>query len=313
VKGPRRTPSTPPLARSGWDPGGGRGGPLHQVLARQLWALGEPYHALLYFADEVRGAEREVGLGGFWSGYFAFRAAPMGAAGPDLVRATFYNFAPEFVARWVPAVWATVAPGAALAARLSGVDAAVRRVLGEDWAASAEAAELAALLRTAAEAAGTAGRPLAAANAGLPWPTEPHLVAWQALTTLREHRGDGHNAVLLGREIDGLAAHVLAAAAARAPREWLVRARGWDDVRWDAAAADLTARGWLDGDRLTPEGLAAVAAVEADTDRLAAGPWRALGEEGCARVAELLGPVRAAVVAAGVWPAGNPIGAPDPR
>jgi hypothetical protein len=52
--------------------------------------------------------------------------------------------------------------------------------------------------------------------------------------------------------------------------------------------------------------------IEADTDRLALDPWRALGDAGCERLAELLVPVRRAVVAGGAWPAANPIGAPDP-
>jgi hypothetical protein len=40
-------------------------------------------------------------------------------------------------------------------------------------------------------------------------------------------------------------------------------------------------------------------------------PWRALGDVGCDRLAELLAPVRRAVVAAGDWPSGNPIGVPE--
>ena len=130
-------------------------------------------------------------------------------------------------------------------------------------------------------------------------PEEPHLALWQALTTLREHRGDGHNVALVEREIDGVAAHVLAAAAGRSTREWLQRARGWDDAAWDAAVEQLAERGWVDEGELTAEGLAMVAAVEADTDRLALGPWQALGDAGCDRLAELLTPVRRAVVAAG--------------
>jgi hypothetical protein len=55
-----------------------------------------------------------------------------------------------------------------------------------------------------------------------------------------------------------------------------------------------------------------VAAIEADTDRLALAPWRTLGDAGCDRLAELLTPLRRAVVAAGDWPVGNPIGAPEP-
>ncbi|WP_448624681.1 SCO6745 family protein [Geodermatophilus sp. URMC 64] len=280
--------------------------------ARRLWALGEPYHALTYFTAESRSAAEAAGLTGFWNGYFAFRAAPLGAVGPAVVTATFYNFAPGFVARRVPAVWDAVTPVAALAARLAGVDAAVRRVLGEEWLASAEAAETAELVRRAAEAVEQPGRPLAAANAALPGPDRPHLVLWQGLTTLREHRGDGHNAALLEREVDGTAAHVLAAAAGRADRGWLMKARGWDDAAWDAAAARLTDRGWLDGADLSAEGTAMVAAIEADTDRLALGPWRALGDTRCDRLAALLAPLRRAIVAGGAWEPGNPIGVPDP-
>jgi glutathione S-transferase len=135
---------------------------------------------------------------------------------------------------------------------------------------------------------------------------------WQALTTLREHRGDGHDAALLQREISGVGAHVLAATAGRTEKEWLMRARGWDAEAWDAAVDDLAGRGWLSGEELTAEGAAIVAVVEADTDRLALGPWRELGDARCDRVAELLGPVRRAVLAAGLWPERNPIGVPDP-
>jgi hypothetical protein len=286
---------------------------LNPADARRLWALGEPFHALVYFADETRAAGEAAGLTGFWNGYFAFRAAPLGAVGPAVVSAVFYNFAPAFVARRVPGVWEVLPPAAALRARLRGVDAAVRRVVGEEWVISADAAEAARLAWTAAEAVEPPGRPLAAANAVLGRPEAPHLVLWQALTTLREHRGEGHAVALQEREVGGTAAHVLASAAGRTDREWLMRARGWDDAAWAAAARGLAERGWIDeGERLTAEGSAMVDLIEADTDRLALDPWRALGDAGCERLAELLVPVRRAVVTGGAWPAANPIGAPDP-
>jgi hypothetical protein len=280
--------------------------------ARRLWAIAEPYHALTYFAEESRAESEAAGLRGFWRGYFAMRAAPLGPVGAAVVTATFYNFAPAFVARAVPEVWDVVPPAAALDARLAGVDRAVRRVLGDEWVRSPGTAEAAGLATAAASAGAASGRPLAAANAALPVPDDPHLALWQALSTLREHRGDGHNAALLQREVSGLQAHVLAAAAGRSSREWLMRARGWDDTAWDDAAAALTERGWLEDGELSAEGLAMTAAVEADTDRLALGPWRAIGDRGCDRLAELLAPVRRAVVTAGDWATGNPIGVPDP-
>lgn len=280
--------------------------------ARRLWALAEPYHALVYFSSECVAAGEAAGLRGFWQTYFAFRAAPLGAVGPQTVTAVFYNFAPAFVARRVPAVWDAVSPAAALEARVAGVDSALRRVLGEDWVRSGAAREAAVLAGRAAAAVEPAGRPLGAANGGLPAPEEPHLALWQAITTLREHRGDGHNAALLEREVGGAAAHVLAAAAGRTSREWLMKARGWDDEAWSVAAGRLSERGWLDGDELTAEGRAMVDVIEADTDRLASAPWRELGDEGCARLGELLIPLRFAVVDAGDWPAANPIGVPEP-
>jgi hypothetical protein len=282
------------------------------IQARRLWALAEPYHALVYFAPECLAAGQAAGLRGFWQTYFAFRAAPLGAVGPAAVTAVFYNFAPAFVARRVPAVWQAMTPDAAIEARLTGVDAALRRVFGEEWVRSGAAREAALLAGRAAAAVRPAGRPLGGANAVLPLPEEPHLALWQAITTLREHRGDGHNAALLAREVGGCAAHVLAAAAGRTSREWLMKARGWDDDEWSAAARQLAERGWLEGEQLTAEGRAIVDLIEADTDRLAAAPWRELGDDGCARLAQLLVPLRFAVADAGDWPDANPIGVPEP-
>jgi len=281
--------------------------------ARLLWSLAEPFHALTYFTDEAAAAFDAAGLRGFWAGYFAGRAAPLGAVGPEVVTATFVNFAPAFVARRVPEVWRAVTPAAALDARLAGVDGAIRRVLGGEWTTSGAAVEAMELAVTAAAAVDAPGRPLAAANTAVVVRGEPHLVLWQALTTLREHRGDGHTVALVTREVDGIQSHVLAAAAGRSDRAWLQKARGWDDAAWDDAEVRLADRSWLDDDGgLTAQGLAVVTAIEADTDRLALGPWQALGPQRCDRLAELLRPVRRAVVAAGHWPAGNPIGVPDP-
>ena len=64
-----------------------------------MWTLFEPIHAVTYFTPEGRSAYEQAGLRGFWRGYFAGRAAPLGAAGPAVVAASFFNFAPAFVAR----------------------------------------------------------------------------------------------------------------------------------------------------------------------------------------------------------------------
>ena len=45
-----------------------------------MWTLFEPVHAVTCFAPEARSAFEAAGLRGFWRGYFAGRAAPLGPA-----------------------------------------------------------------------------------------------------------------------------------------------------------------------------------------------------------------------------------------
>lgn len=55
--------------------------------ARRLWRLYEPIHDVVYFSAECRSAADELGLRGFWMGYFAFRAAPLGPVPPSVTAA----------------------------------------------------------------------------------------------------------------------------------------------------------------------------------------------------------------------------------
>ena len=71
--------------------------------ARAMWTMFEPVHDVTYFAPEALRAFTEAGLRGYWRGYFAGRAAPLGGARAAVVTASFYNFAPAFVARAIPA------------------------------------------------------------------------------------------------------------------------------------------------------------------------------------------------------------------
>ena len=209
-----------------------------------MWRVLEPYHAVTYFTPEARQAFKDAGLRGFWMGYFAGRAAPMGPVGPGVVTATFFGFRHDMVAGALPDAWSFASVTDVLAARMKGVDQSLRRVLGDSVNAP-EVAEAAALARTAAEAGDRAGRPIFAANTGLPWPAEPHLALWQAATLLREHRGDGHVAALTAAGLDGCESHVSLVAAGALSRDVLQPNRGWTDEDWDAAIARLRLRGWL--------------------------------------------------------------------
>jgi hypothetical protein len=277
-----------------------------------LWPVFETYHAVTYFAPESAEAYRDLGLKGGWMGYFASRSAPMGPVPPEVVTAVFFNFHPAMVARAIPDAWALALPADVLTVRRRAVDAALRRLL-PDEVDSKEMADAAELAREAAESAALAGRPLYGALRSLHWPEEPHLVLWHATTLLREHRGDGHVAALLGEGLDGCEAHVTVAAAGQVPREMLQENRKWTDDDWAAAEARLAERGWLDAEgALTEAGRAGRQRVEDRTDELAAEPWRRLGPEGTARLDELLRPFARTIVERGGVPLPSPIGAPPP-
>ena len=277
-------------------------------LSRRMWQALEPYHAMIYFAPEARDAFTAAGLKGYWMGYFASRAAPLGPVPAEVVIATFYNFHPRMVRRAIPDAWRFADPARVLAARYESAAAALTRLLG-DSATSPEIAEAVALARRAAEACPIIGRPLFAAYTALPWPDPPHLALWHAATLLREFRGDGHVHALLDHDIDGCEAHITLSATGRVPRETLQPSRGWSDDEWAAAEARLRSRAWLDADGLlTAAGKAARDAVEARTDELALPPWRALGDDGCARLHQLAWSLSDRIVRAGGISMPNPTG-----
>ena len=278
--------------------------------ARAMWTLFEPIHAVTYFAPEARGAFEEAGLRGFWRGYFAGRAAPLGPAGAAVVTASFFNFAPAFVARAIPAVWDLISPEDALRTRLAGAEATLGGLLADR---EAEAEVAAGLLWQAIEELDFSGRVLAAANAALAIPDgESSCLArlWQAATILREHRGDGHFAALAAADIDGCQAVVLRCCM-DLRREDMQPVRGWTDEAWDDALTGLTDRGWVGADgRLTSAGQAAHDAVEDATDRAAARPWARLGADATAELADVLTPLAKACAAVVPYP--NPVGVPVP-
>jgi hypothetical protein len=90
-------------------------------------------------------------------------------------------------------------------------------------------------------------------------------------------------------------------------RKFLQQTRAWSEQEWSDAARQLVERGWLDAEgALTGEGRTAREDLERQTDVLALGPWRHLGEQRALRLRELLQPWTDAVVAAGGLPGAAP-------
>jgi hypothetical protein len=278
------------------------------AVARRMWTLFEPVHAVTYFAPEARAAYEGAGLRGFWRGYFAGRAAPLGAAGAAVVTASFYNFAPSFVGRAVPGVWELISPDDALRVRREGAVASLRELLaGRD----AEVKAAANLLERALDGLDYPGRVLSAANGALDAVDDDDLGRlWQATTTLREHRGDGHFAAMVAAGMDGCEVLALRCGLDM-DRATMQPIRGWTDEQWDAARERLADRGLLGADgTLTEAGRELHAAVEEATDQSAERPWVLLGEDGLAELIEVLIPL--AVACAQVVPYPSPIGVPRP-
>jgi hypothetical protein len=264
------------------------------LMARKTWRTAEPIHGMIYFVPESAESYAGLGITGR-DGYFASRAAPMGAVSAEVVISTFFNFNPELVYAAIPKAWKIATPQALVTARLAAADGAFRRLLGDDVVRSEEMRRAAELARGLAEHASThiEGRPLCAGHAQLPWPAVPHLVLWHAQSVLREYRGDAHVALLVTHGLSGLDALLTHAAAGDVPAHLLRTTRGWSREDWDAAADSMRGRGWLaDGDdlTLTEWGAAQRREIEDRTDHLAAGPYAALGKEGCTELRTLTRP-----------------------
>jgi helix-turn-helix protein len=280
---------------------------MEPALARRMWQLLEPVHAVVYFAPEAREIYAAAGLKGGWMGYFASRAAAMGAVPPEMVIATFYNFHPNMVRRAIPDAWRFSTPENVLRARLDVADKALRRLLGPNVASDhvVAAAEIA---RQATESADLAGRPLFAAHASLAWPDAPHLVLWHAATLLREFRGDGHVATLLANGIDGCEAHVLITSDFVMPPEMQRENRGWSEEEWTAAEDRLLEHGLIDASGLTDAGRRLRAVIEDTTDRLALSPFAAVGARMCETLEAHLVEINRILTAGAAVPFPNPIG-----
>jgi helix-turn-helix protein len=256
------------------------------TLARAMWTLYEPIHAITYFAAGARVEFEQAGLRGFWRGYFAGRAAPLGPVGPAPVVGLFNSFAPVMVERALPAVWDLISPEEALAARNRGAV-----VVLADLVDAREAARLGDLLAPIVAAQEPAGHALGAANLALPEPDDPHARLWQACTSLREHRGDGHVAALVAVGVTG-ADIVVLRCGIDSDRAVHQPARGWSDEEWLAATSRLVRRELLDADgEATEAGRAVVVDAEEITNQAAASPWEVLAPGEVLEVARGLSPL----------------------
>ena len=260
-----------------------------------MWECVERYHQLCYWAPEVREAGAAAGLKGFWMNYFATRVAPLGPVPASVVESLFFYYSPARVRRAIPDAWTFSTPTQVLAARYEGMDAALRRELGElggERHGVPQRRDGAGSLRSA----DPVGRTLFAGWASLEWPDEPHLALWHGCTLLREHRSGCHLIALAAAGLDGCESVVSQVAVDEAPREWIQEEAGWSEAEAAAAYERLRNRSWVDADgQATDAGLAGRAEVEAVTDRLDGAHWSAIGDDAADALLADMAPINAAL------------------
>jgi len=276
------------------------------MTTREFWRSIEAIHDVVYFAPYAKERYEAIGLKGFWMGYVASRSAALGTPSPQVVTALFHGFAPRMIERALPDAWAMADSGEVLRVR-AGIarDRVVEAIGDQDVTRTADAAQ------RLVEQLDLAGRPLAAAHATLPVPDDPVERLWQAVTVLREYRGDCHVAVLTAAGLGGTAANALAEATGLVPRGQR-EMRGWTEEEWIAAYGRLQQFGWVEGSEATETGRAARERIEDATDRSCGA---GLDQEATARayalVTELV-PIARAVEASGAVSYPNPTGVPRP-
>jgi hypothetical protein len=270
-------------------------------VARRMFDLLEPICLVTFFAEECNEELAALGHRTYWDGYFASRAAPLGRVPAQVVHAAFYSFAEGEAARHIPSAWATIPPEASLAARERGSAASVRRILGDEMATSAGLVRAADLATKAATGAPTNGRVMYAGMRTVDVPADPVARLWHSATMLREHRGDGHIAALIGAGIGGTEAHIISALAMGIyPAESFGRVHHLPKQRLAAVMDGLRERGLVDADgHLTDTGRETRLRIEATTDELATPPYDALTPAELDEFIAELEPITATLVAAG--------------
>jgi hypothetical protein len=220
-------------------------------------------------------------------GYIGARGAPLAAAGPDALIASFGTISPL----GIRAVLDVLGDRSRCWELWRARDEAV--VEGLERHAPDIVAPLRALgphLWPVVDQLPSLGRVLFGAHLSVARPDDPLLSGWHAVNCLREWRGDTHWALVAAAGLSSPEASILHNAWLGYERDWLARSRGATDAELEAGWASLAARGLVVGGEVTDEGLALRQRIEDDTDRLTSLPWELLGEEAALAFAEAFEP-----------------------
>ncbi len=268
------------------------------LLARKTWRTLEPLHGMIYFVPEAAEAYARLGITGR-AGYFASRAAPDGRGRrPRWSISTFFNFNPELVRAAIPASWEVATPTRSGRGALRGggrrlpsdPGRQVRRVAGDGPCrrAGPDARPRSVAGRTRGPPAGRRPRRAGVARASRTWccGTRSRSCASTGAT--------GTSRCWSTHGLSGIEALVTHAAAGDVPAGILRSPPGVGPRRLGRRRRSRCASG-AGSSRATScasptWGAAQRQEIEDETDVLAAAPYAALGEEGCAELRTLARP-----------------------
>lgn len=278
-------------------------------LAHHAYEVLEPLHVVAYFGPQVREAEQALGMP-FSPAYVGMRGAPLGSCSPALVSAAFFNFNPKVIEDGWREARSRYTPEQLLDARETVADKAFTRALG-DGLQDPSLPGIVDRLTTILTKAPKGGRPLGAVNLDLDRTLTPHVALWQAATTVREWRGDGHIAALVASDLTPTQAVVFHEAEhpTHLPGKQMGRARAqksraWSDTEWAEAADALRHRGLLEpnDERLSDKGVELYQLIEDLTDDASASIWAGVDDAESILAAVL--PFVHAVIDSGILPGG---------
>ena len=243
--------------------------------ARRLRDAAEPIATIHFWSEHTNAALAELGLD-FLTGYVWSRSAPLGRPSPHAVAAVMGAFEPGLIVGLCEQAQAAAARDDVLRAR----EQATVEHLGE-LLAGEQVEDAAAALRRAVDALAVdlAGRPLFAGLVGMPWPDSPLGRLWHAACTLREYRGDVHQAASIAAGISGVQMNLLTEYWVGWEPTTFAGTRGWSPEAMAAADADLGARGLVADGALTDDGRRLRDAIERQTDDAMAPALAAVGDD----------------------------------
>jgi hypothetical protein len=253
-----------------------------QSPARQLRDAIEPIAMICWWSEPAYDAYAALGLD-FLQGYVWSRGCVLGEPDGGVVAAAFGVFEPGLIVSLYDAARAAAGLADIRAAREAGAVTALRTVLGGTVLGSTllgvpeRVGEVTGALRRGVEAADTAGRPLFAGLAGLPWPADELGQLWHVCTMLRELRGDSHLAACVAAGLTGLEANILTELQVGWPLHSYTATRGWPPEAMNLATLRLRERGLIADDALTGAGASLRADIEEATDRQLAPVRDAIG------------------------------------